>query len=246
MEHGVNWSLTLRRWVGAGLAAIALAGPAQAEDRPFLRLDTALVGDDERTLEVSTLLSRTRDEHSLRVRLEYNLSPVLAAEMEMGWANERGGPARERNLELGVRQVLVDHHREGWGLAVRWAMEWEKSAAQSWRLDGPVVVAAFVLPLMDKQGRLHANLGASRRNSVGNTRAVWGVGADVPVARSFALFAEAAGRVTDDRLVHGGLRWWIKPEKLAFDVSLSRTRTLATGDMARGVHVGLNIFDLDL
>ncbi|MGH6625562.1 MAG: hypothetical protein ACRECD_03285 [Burkholderiaceae bacterium] len=225
----------LRGWGCAWLAACMLAGPALAEDRHFLRLDTALVeDDDDRSFEVSTRLSQTRDERALQASVEYNFSPTLAAELQMGRANERGGPGRKHELELGMRHVLIDHNREGWGLAYRLSLGWEKLKIHSWAFEGPTAVAAFVWPLTGMRGNLHANLGLSRENSAGNTRVVWGVGVDAPVARSLVLFGELGGRVTEDRLTHGGNRWWVKREKVAFDVSLSRTRLLATGDRRRG------------
>ena len=229
------------------LAVTLLAGHAtRADDRPFLRLDTAKVEDDsDHTLEVSSLLSQTRAQQALQVRLEYNVNPLLAAEMELGQSRERAGPAREHDLELGVRQVLVDHHREGWGLAMRWALDWQRSAPGAWAFEGPVAVAIALLPLADRGTYLHANLGVSRSQSQDNTRAVWGLGADHVLTRQFTLFGELGGRVLQDRLLHGGVRWWLRHDKVALDVSASRTRTLATGEVAQGVHVGLNFFDLD-
>lgn len=242
------------RWMGwralrvlgcAGLAACLLAGPALADVNPFLRLGTALVeDDDERNFEMTARLSQTRAERMLEAGVEYNFSPTLDAELQMGWANERGEAGRERDLELSLRHVLVDHNREGWGLALRLALGWEKSAPRSWTFEGPAAVAAFVWPLADKRGNLHANLGASRKRSAGNTRAVWGLGADLAVARSLMLFGELGGRATEDRLVHGGIRWWLRRDQLAFDVSLSRTRERATGEGVRGVHFGLSFYDL--
>lgn len=227
------------------LAASLMAGPVLADELPFLRLDTALVeDDDERNFEFAARLSQTRAERRLDAGVEYNFSPWLAAELQLGWTKERGEPGRERELELGLRHVLVDHHREDWGLALRLSLGWEKSAPGPWAFEGPAAVAAFVWPLAEQRVNLHANLGVSRRQSAGNTRGVWGLGADMPVARSLLLFGELGGRAGEDRLVHGGLRWWLRRDKLAFDASLSRTRELATGEARRGVHFGLSFYDL--
>jgi len=108
----------------------------------------------------------------------------------------------------------------------------------------------LTLPLRGSQGELnanlHANIGLSRSVSADNTRAVWALGADAPVTRKVSLFAEAAGRSADNRLLHGGVRWWLKHDKVALNVSVSRTQTLVTGDTVRGVHIGLSLFDLNL
>lgn len=140
--------------------------------------------------------------------------------------------------------MLVDHRREGWGLALKLSLAWERSVPRPWSYEGPATVAAFVWPLTEQRIHLHANLGVSRKQSAANTRAVWGLGADMPVARSLALFVEAGGRAGEDRLVHGGLRWWLRRDRVAFDTALSRIRERVTGEAHGGVHFGLNFYDL--
>jgi hypothetical protein len=254
MTHSApRWS-GLRGWAGALCTCCTLLTPAAwANDGPYLRLDTALVeDDDERSFEVNSRLSQTKSQRELGVQLEYNFAPTLSAEVELGWSRERGGPERERELELSLRHVWIDPNRQGWGLGGRFSLGWDKSTEAdrpAWAWAGPTAVAVFTLPLRNPQGELnanlHANLGLSRNASAANTRAVWALGADAPVTRKVSLFAEAAGRATEDRVLHSGVRWWLQREKVALDVSVSRTETLATGDAARGIHIGLNLFDLN-
>lgn len=245
MTYRINWQRALCSWLWCGLAAGMLSGPALADVNPFLRMGTALVeDDDERNFEMSARHSQTRAKRSLEAKIEYNFSPTLEVELQMGWAKERGESGRERELELEMRHVLIDHNRGDWGLALQLSLAWEKSAPRSWAYEGPAALAAFVWPLADQRANLHANLGVSRKNSSDNTRALWGLGADWKVARPLVLFGELGGRATEDRLVHGGARWWLRRDKIAFDASLSRTHKQASGELVRGVHVGLSFYDL--
>jgi hypothetical protein len=242
------------RWAAVralGCAALAccgvpgVTGVARAQDAPFLRLHTAVVeDDDERNFEMGLRLSRTREEREFEARLEYNFSPLFQAEVQLAWASERGEPGRERELQLELRHVLVDHRREDWGLAVRLSAGWAHRPGGTWGSKEQGAALAFTWPIAAQRVNLHANLGLGRIRDDG-TRKVWGLGADGALTRSVVLFGEMGSRVAVDRLVHGGVRWWLQREKVALDTSLSRTRERATGEAVRGVHVGLNFYDLD-
>lgn len=65
MPYRFNWRRLFPGLHWAWLAACLLSSPALADEQPFLRLDTALVeDDDERNFEFAARLSQTRAEPS--------------------------------------------------------------------------------------------------------------------------------------------------------------------------------------
>lgn len=67
------------------------------------------------------------------------------------------------------------------------------------------------------------------------------VGIERKVAKNTTLFAELA-RQDEHTTWHGGVRYWVKREKLAIDFSLQRVQ--GAEQRADGFVVGLNLFDL--
>jgi hypothetical protein len=227
-----------------------LAGTAQA-DAPFLRLETATVEhDDERNFELAMLASRSKAEQSRQFVVEYNIHPLLGVELELGSSRSRLEPEREREVELGLRYVLVDHNRDDWGLALKFSAEWEREYEEEgrspWKFSGPTVLAAFVLPLADNRVRLHANVGMTHRRLEEENRRqrLWGLGVEAHLTPTLVAFAEHAVRRRQDRMDHAGLRWWVQREKVAVQWSASRTRDAASGERVSGVHVGITFSDL--
>lgn len=247
---------SLRRCSGIAvrlLGAVSLAVGSQVclADAPFLRLETATVEhDDERNFEVQLQAGRSRVESARDIKIEYNFTPLLSAEVELGSRRSRLEPEREREIELGMRYVLVDHNRDDWGLALKlsgeWEREYEEEGRTPWRFTGPTALAAFVLPLAGNTVRLHANAGIAWRRHVEEHRkqALWGVGAEVQISPAWSVFAEHAVRRYEDRVHNAGLRWWVKREKVAVQWSASRTRDWFTGERVSGVHVGITFSDL--
>jgi hypothetical protein len=239
-----------RGWGRHGIAAVVMTlGLGAWADQPFLRLETATVEhDDERNYEISTLFSRNKESVSRQIQIEYNHSPFLSFEVELGTERSRIEPEREREIELGVRYVLVDHNRNDWGLALKGSVEWEGGRDEDGKVPtrrtGHTLLGAFVLPLADNRVRLHANLGWQHdRESRDNIRRT-GLGMEAHLTPTVVAFAEHGRRRSVDELSHAGLRWWVKKEKFAVQLSSSRTRDLQGGEALKGVHIGLSFSDL--
>lgn len=244
-------SATRLRWVCTCLLVASSVSfvPLAHADMPFLRLETATVEhDDERNFEVSAQFSRTKDELQRRLTVEYNISPLSSVEAELSFARSRLDVEREREIGLGYRYVLIDHNRDDWGLALKVSAEWEKSTdedgAGPWRYAGPTVLAAFILPLADNRVRLHANWGVHYKRATGERQQLWGAGVEADATPTLTAFAEWGAIRKEDRLQHAGLRWWIKRDKVAVQLSGSRTRDAASGETFKGVHVGMTFSDL--
>jgi hypothetical protein len=233
----------------AAVVACLLTTEAAHADQPFLQLETATVEhDDERNVEMGASWGRTRHAQTRQFVLEYNFSPLSSVELELGSTRARHENEREREIELGYRYVLVDHNRDDWGLALKASAEWEKESGEDgkgpWRYAGPTVLAAWVLPLADNRVRLHANAGLRYKRDDRVSQRLWGLGAEAHLTPGVVAFAEWGVRRAQDRLQHAGLRWWVKRDKVAVQLSGSRTRDAASGETAQGVHVGVTLSDV--
>lgn len=236
-------------WCSALLAGLGFAmlpcHMALAIDRPFLRLETATVDDDgDQGLEASWLTSQSKLSRSHQLDGQINLTPEWALEAQLGWSAERQGPDREKDLDLELRHVLIDHRREGWGLAVRGSLGWRRPDNNGWALEEKKLMAATLMPVWQERVFIHLNAGMAHTPSDAQTRPVWALGTESAARRSWGVFAEVAGHAAHERLLHAGLRWWIKKEKVALQWSRSVRHDLVTGLTEPSLHVGLTLYDL--
>ena len=109
-----------------------------------------------------------------------------------------------------------------------------------WTRSAVSLALPFSLQVAEGSGLLHLNLGVSKPRD--ERRVFTGaLAAEREVFRRTTLFAEWA-RDEDGRLLHGGVRYWIKRETLAVDLAWQRVRS----DDSRGSGVVLGIAWYDL
>lgn len=218
----------------------------QAGDRPFLLADTAIQeDDDERVFEVSTWAQKASRFKSLQAEVEYSFVPDFS--IEFGWGRKlvRGEdePEAETELEFGVRKVLRDPARHGWGVGltaeVGASREVEGDERTGWRYGE----SRIAVPLSRQWGPVwtHLTLGAQheRREGVRPLAALAVLGS---VSRSAKLFAEWGAVRDRSGLAQAGVRWWIQRERVA--VELAAVRHREGGERHNAVLLGLSVMDL--
>ena len=89
----------------------------------------------------------------------------------------------------------------------------------------------------------HATLGYAKPKG-DDGFATWALAAEHEFAPRNVVFAELASDTSDDKetLVHGGLRHWIKPNKVALDMTVGRWK--GESESRNFVTVGMSFFDL--
>lgn len=235
---------TLLRSACALALAFGAAAPAWA-DRPFLATDTAAAeDDDEEVWSADTWLEAGSSFTGLRAGVEYAFNPYNEVAFGVGWGRfkEDGIKFYERELELEYKHILVDIAKGGWGLGVGLAAEWERE-------DGGFEHAGTALTLpftwRDGQGTTLAHLTPGVfKPSEGKTYGTLGLAVEHEVAPRQVLFAEIAGDSSDDKtkLVHAGWRHWLRPGKMAVDVTVGRVK--GEGEGRTFATIGLSLFDL--
>ncbi len=226
-----------RLFLGALCSALALgaAAPAVAADAPFVATTSAAgEADDDGTWETGLALEQARrGERRWRLGLEYNLDPQTSFELEATRGEGTQG------LSLGAKRLFNSfaHDDWAWGLAVEVGAA--KARGGRWKAGG----VELALPLswqVAKPLLLHATLGVEKARGEEAERVAAVAAEWSPLAR-VTLFAEA-GREGEATLAHGGVRWWIRRERLALDVSALRRSE--DGRVERAWRIGVSLQDL--
>lgn len=235
---------TLALALGISLAAAASA-PAMAAERPFVLGGTAVQeDDDERVWEAATRLEGRRGGHkALELELEYAFEPSLS--VELGWARRLGDDERETELELGARHVWRDPARHAVGVAfeleVEAQREVEDGEREGWRYGGTTLLVPLTRVWESSGLRTHLTLGLQHARDEG-TKPLAVLALQQPLTRRLEAFAEWGAVREREGVAHAGMRWWVKREKVALDLSVLRRRDGA--ERPEAVLLGLSVMDL--
>jgi hypothetical protein len=233
-------------WRATTLAACCLLLPLPGwAERPFLATETAMAeDDDEEVWEVSTGVTGGSGLLALEAELEYAINPYNGIGLGLGYGRlkEGGETAYERELEIEYQHILVDIARSGFGLGLNLGAEFERE-------EGSLEHAATVLavPLSwrneDDSLRLHASPGWVKP-SEGKGYATLGLGLEKEIDRRNVLIAEIAADNAEEKstVLNAGWRHWIRPGKMAVDVTVARWKFESEGRTT--LSVGLSLFDL--
>ncbi|HTT10556.1 MAG TPA: hypothetical protein VMG60_06690 [Burkholderiaceae bacterium] len=234
----------------AGMLFCFLASLAQASDRPYLVATDAVADEDDYDVAgIESWLESSQKYQEFRFEPEYNFDPSNAVRVELAIARDRrfDQSVRSRGVELEYKHLFTDLQRSGYGSGVIAGLDWDdRSAAvggeeggpeHTWSLD--IVALTTLRPTPDTL--VHFNLGAVKESGQG-AHARWAVAAEHEIIRRTTLFAEAGGSAGEERLIHGGLRHWIRRERFAVDLTVGR-RYLAPADRTF-ITIGIALQDM--
>ncbi|MBS0441306.1 MAG: hypothetical protein JSR38_05100 [Proteobacteria bacterium] len=221
------------------LAVFAIA--CRAADRPYIVANSgAAEEDEEQVWAVENWVRQAGHQKSFTIAPEYAFSPdnSLQAEFRRVLDRDRGNG---HEIEIEFKHLFNRIAREGWGWGVVLALDMERPEGGPWTHAATSLSLPLTLQLDEASKSLvHLNLGVSKPKE--ERRVFTGViAAEREVWRRTSLFAEAA-RDREGRLLHAGVRHWIKRERLAFDIAWQRVRS----DELRGsgIVLGLAWYDL--
>jgi hypothetical protein len=231
------------RLVGALCIVGTGAGPMAsfAGDRPFLATASAAAEEDNDAVwAVESAFQRLAAVRSLGVAIEYAIDPTNALQVEFSRTHDREAGATELGMGLEYKHLFNRIARDGYGYGMVAALDFARPQSAGWQ----GVQWSLTLPLSVQLGEpstlLHLNLGVSKPRAA---RREWTASAafEHEIAKRTVLFAEVA-RQGDGTLMHGGVRYWVRKERFALDLSLQRLR----GDVGTspGVIVGFGWYDL--
>lgn len=216
------------------------AAPAVAADRPYLvTINAAAEEDEENAWAVETWLRRVGTQRSLTLAPEYSLDPQNSAQLELRRVRDRAnGDGHEVELEL--KHLFNRFARDGFGWGVVGILDYARPDGGAWSRSAVSISVPLTLGIGEGEGLVHLNAGLAKPRD-GRRFATGALAAEREIAPRTVLFGEWT-RDADGHLVHGGLRYWIKRERLAVDVAWQRQRS----DEGRGSGLVLGIAWYDL
>lgn len=227
------------------LLALCLAGlatVAQGADRPYLFANSAAAEEDEEQVwSVENWFRQAGRQKSLTVAPEYAFDPDTSLQVEMRRTLDRDA-GNGHEIEIEAKRLFNRISRDGWGWGIVAAIDMERPKGGPWERAAVSLSVPLTVHLGEGggNGTLHFNAGLAKPR--GERRVVTGVvAAEREVWKRTSLFAEFA-READGRLLHGGVRHWIKRERLAVDLAWQRVRS----DELRGSGIVLGIAWYDL
>lgn len=202
---------------------------ALASDRPYLAATNAVADeDDDNVIALESWIETARRYGEFRFEPEYNFDPRNAVRLELGISQDhRFDPeVRSRGVEVEYKHLFTDLARSGYGTGVIVGVDWddhsgaiegfENAPGHTWSLG--VVGLTSLRPTPDTL--LHLNLGAGIESGDG-ARIRWAVAVEHEIVPRTTLFAEA-GTDREQRLIHGGVRHWLKRDRFAVDLTVGR------------------------
>lgn len=217
-----------------------------ASDRPYLAATNAVVDeDDDGVVAVETWVEASRRFREFRFEPEYNFDPRNAVRIELGINRDRRVDPAQRNRagEIEYKHLFTDLARTGYGTGVIVALDRDITKASGEPSEGNWAVgAAGLLSLRPTQDTLaHFNVGAIKPHGE-RTRLRWATAVEHEIVRRTSLFIEAGATAREERLVHAGVRHWVKRERFAVDLTIGRRH----GEPAAATFVTVGIALQDL
>lgn len=227
------------------LLVLCLAGSAiasQAADRPYLFANSAVAEEDEEQVwSVENWYRQAGRQKSLTVAPEYAFDPDTSLQLEMRRVLDRDA-GNGHEIEIEAKRLFKRISRDGWGWGVVAAIDMERPKGGPWERAAVSLSVPLSVQLGEggSEGLVHLDAGIAKPR--GERRVFTGViAAEREVWKRTSLFAEVA-REAEGRLLHGGVRHWIKRERLAVDLAWQRVRS----DELRGSGIVLGIAWYDL
>ncbi len=149
-------------------------------------------------------------------------TPIENFEITVGGNLERSADhARMADSFLQFKSMLRPLRTNDWGLALSLVRSVERGLepgtrdATSYNLNVPVSVS-----LRDDALVLHVNAGLRDDRSTRRTHATWGLGSELVLRERLQLMTETYGESGQRPFVHGGLRYWLVPDRVQLDTTV--------------------------
>lgn len=212
-----------------------------AADRPFLLASNAVAEeDDDGVWSIESWWQGSKSKQGLSIRAGYGFDPTTAIEIERSRVRDRASGDKGQALELEFKHLFNRIGRDGWGWGVNMAVGTATVDDVGWRSQYVSIKLPYTVSLRGGEALLHINVGLQKQR---DERREWvaSTAFEHKVGSRTKLFIEL-GREDRSTLLHGGVRHWLKRDKIAVDFSVQQLRSTEGSD--RGVVIGLGWYDL--
>ena len=202
------------------LLACLLQAAAAWGARPFVTDDARTV--DKGGCQVETFVKKQHrfDESELWFLPACN---PWGVELTLGGIRIDSAPAGDaRSVVLQGKALLKPLETNGAGLALTLGAL-RVSPPRGHDVTSPYLNAIGSFSFADDRVVLHANLGAIRDKVANLSRGTWGAGAEILLSapRWYAI-AETYGQRGEKPTLHGGVRYWVVPNRVQIDATVGR------------------------
>lgn len=223
---------TRTAWAGCLMAAWL---PAQAA-RPMITDDSRIV--DAKACQVESWW-RAHRQGTPEFWALPGCSPTEHIELSAGGARQSVGGQPHLSDSLAQAKLLLRPLRPNdWGLALTLGRAVDHAGAGR-RAPSNYLNLPLSHSMRDDALVLHLNLGARRELQSHRTVGTWGLGSELQLRPGLQLIAESYGESASRPFVHGGLRYWLVPDRVQIDTTYGTQARW--GSSQRWVSVGLRL-----
>ncbi len=220
------------------LAALAAAAANTWAARPMVTDDARIV--DAKACQVESWVRAERHGTSQFWAVPA-CTPIENFEITAGASMERSaGDQRMADSLLQFKSMLRPLRTNDWGLALS-LMRTEERGLEPGGRDAPsyALNAPLSVSLRDDALVLHLNAGVRHDRVARRAYATWGFGSEIALRDRLQLIAETYGESGQRPFVHGGLRYWLVPDRVQLDTTVgSRVRA---GSQERWFTIGVRL-----
>lgn len=223
-------------WTGI-LAASAPA--AWANDRPYQWARTAEGGDEPGEWDLESWVTQLQHQRGLSIEPGYTLDQRQSLQFEFSRRlGRQGGGETGFEFESEYKYLFQDLATRGWASGLSAGIGWQRESENGQRAWSHTLTLRLPITLVLAEPlRLHLSPGYAKARQANGT----GVAAAALQWRfqpqAFAFVEHAVQR--GERHTQAGVRWWIKPGKLALDIAAQREQV--DGEVQRGLIIGIGL-----
>lgn len=229
-EGGARGGRARTRWALA--AAVLMAAPQAFAARPLITDDARIV--DPKACQVESWVKRNRDSTEYWAIPACNFTGNL--EVALGGARTHDAMGtRTSDVQMQAKTLFKPLETNGWGIGLAVGTvrhvdidrrDWYAYVPTSFSLRDDAVV-------------VHTNVGFLRDGALRSDRLTWGLGTEVRLAERSWLIAETFGQQHGKALHQLGVRHWLVPDRVQFDVTYGNRN--GSGSEARWFSFGLRL-----
>jgi hypothetical protein len=201
------------------IAVLLLAAPGAQAGRPFVTDDARVVDKDG--CQVETFVKKQRRFDETEFWFVPACNPWGPVELSLGgtWVAS-ALPGDSRALTAQAKTLLRPLETNGYGFAFSVGVTRLKPF-EATSVVNPYFNAIGSISFADDRFVAHANLGGVRDKVANISRGTWGVGAEVLlIAPRLYGIVETYGQRGEKPTLHGGLRYWLVPDRVQLDGTL--------------------------
>jgi len=240
-RRAVPWEWT------AGAVALACWSGTAHPARPFVTDDARIVDPGQCQVESFAKRLRRRDESEVWILPGCNVASAVEITAG-GFRVSRPGDADELHGVLQAKTLLRSLEPDGLGLAVSAGAEVIRRGA-----TGGAIADTTTRPYVNLLASrafsgdgvvIHANAGAARDGDAARSLTNWGLGVEVRLTHRLSLIGEGYGITHEGWSRQGGVRYWIRSDRLQVDTTIGTRAAHGHMPADRWVSAGVRwIFD---